>query len=135
MPGNDEERTSLTIPILSNIDIELTTADAELWCPRFTLYPDLTQRINVNKYVTGTETIDDGKERKLNKLLIWSMMKNSDEEFSQRFHKVVTAIINDPTSNAGKKIAKNGWFAQDLSQEDLEKKYKKVYNATSKLLK
>ena len=62
-------------------------------------------------------------------------LKNSDAEFSKRFHKVVTDIINDPTSNAGKKIAKNGWFAQDLSQKDLKKKYKKVYKATSKLLK
>jgi len=67
--------------------------------------------------------------------LLLGHLKNSDEEFSQRFHKVVTAIINDPTSNAGIKIAKNGWFAQDLSQEDLEKKYKEVYDATSKLLK
>jgi len=67
--------------------------------------------------------------------LLLGHLKNSDTEFSKRFHKVVTAIINDPTSNAGKKIAKNGWFAQDLSQKDLKKKYKKVYKATSKLLK
>lgn len=67
--------------------------------------------------------------------LLLGHLKNSDAEFSRRFHAVVTAIINDPTSNAGKKIVKNGWFAQDLSQKELEKRYKKVYEATYKLLK
>ena len=67
--------------------------------------------------------------------LLLGHLKNSSTEFSKRFHTVATAIINDPTSNAGQWIAKNGWFAQDLSQKELEKKYKKVYKATYKLLK
>ena len=38
-------------------ETDLTTADAELWWPRFTHYIDLTQSINVAKFFAGTENI------------------------------------------------------------------------------
>ena len=67
--------------------------------------------------------------------LLVGHIKSDDAEFTKEFHKTVTAIINDPSSNSGKKIAKNGWFALDLSQKDLMKRYKSVYKDTQKLLK
>lgn len=67
--------------------------------------------------------------------LLVGHIKSDDAKFRKEFHKAVTQIINDPNSNAGKKIAKNGWFALDLSQRDLKKRYNSVFKATQKLLK
>ena len=50
MPDAADQRTSLAIPIFSKIDTDITTADAELWWPRFVLYMDLTQEIDVTGY-------------------------------------------------------------------------------------
>ena len=67
--------------------------------------------------------------------LLVGHIKSDDAEFTKEFHKAITAIINDPSSNSGIKIAKNGWFALDLSQKDLMKRYNLVFNSTQKLLK
>lgn len=67
--------------------------------------------------------------------LLVGHIKSDNAEFTKEFHKAVTAIINDPNSNSGKKIAKNGWFALDLSQKDLTKRYNSVFTSTQKLLK
>ena len=65
MPDAADQKTSLAIPILSNIDVDITTADAELWWPRFVLYMDLTQEIDVTGYINGTATLSAEKETKL----------------------------------------------------------------------
>ena len=73
MPDPTDQKTSLAIPIFSNIDTDITTADAELWWPRFVLYMDLTQEIDVTGYINGTTTLSAEKETKLKKLLIWGI--------------------------------------------------------------
>ena len=86
MPGADEQRTSLVIPIFSTTETDLTTADAELWWPRFTLYNDLTQSTNVAKYIAGTENLDNDKEVILKKLLIWSIGQKAIHAMTRKLH-------------------------------------------------
>ena len=92
MPGTDEQRTSLAIPIFSSTETDLTTADAELWWPRFTLYIDLKQNINVSKYIAGTGNLDNDKETKLKKLLIWSIGQKAIHAMTRKLH-------NEPTES------------------------------------
>ena len=73
MPDAADQKTSLAIPIFSNIDPDITTADAELWWPRFVLYMDLTQEIDVTGYINGTTNLSAEKETNLKKLLIWGI--------------------------------------------------------------
>ena len=56
MPDADH-KTTLAIPVFSTTETDLTTADAELWWPRFSLFIDMTQDINIDKYLDGTDTL------------------------------------------------------------------------------
>lgn len=68
-------------------------------------------------------------------ILLLGHIKNVDSATKIKLHKDITNIINDPNSNAGKKIAKNGWFALALNQQDLMKKYKNSFDSTYELFK
>ena len=68
-------------------------------------------------------------------ILLLGHIKNVDNATKIKLHKDITNIINDPNSNAGKKIAKNGWFALALDQQDLLKRYKNSFDSTYELFK
>ena len=86
MPESTEHKTSLAIPIFSNTDTDLSTADAELWWPRFILYMDLTQDTDVNGYIDGTTTLSAEKETKLKKLLIWGIGQKAIHSMTRKLH-------------------------------------------------
>ena len=86
MTEANENKTSLAIPIFSNTETDLSTADAELWWPRFILYMDLTQDTDVNGYIDGTTTLFTEKETKLKKLLIWGKGQKAKHSMTRNLH-------------------------------------------------
>ena len=69
MPDADH-KTTLAIPVFSTTETDLNNADAELWWPRFTLFLDMTQDIDIEGYLKGTVTLTDDQLAKIKRFLI-----------------------------------------------------------------
>ena len=59
--------------MLSNVDKDGTTVDAELWWPRFMLNIDPTQDIAINTYTDRSTTLARAHGTKLREIVIWGM--------------------------------------------------------------
>ena len=81
-----DHKTTLAIRVLSKTEIDLKNADAELWWPRFTLFLDMTQDIEVERYLEGTVTLTDDQLAKIKKFLIWGIGKKAIHAMTRRLH-------------------------------------------------
>ena len=72
-----EHKTSLAIPLLNNTDTELSTAEAELWWPKFILYMVPTQDRR-NRLYRRYKSIDIRKRNKTRQTTdMWNRTKGS----------------------------------------------------------
>ena len=110
-----EHKTTLAIPVFSTTETDLTTADAELWWPRFSLFIDMTQDIDIDKYINGSLTITDDQAAKVKKFLIWGIGQKAIHAMTRRLH-------NEPLTDMSIKriheIFRNRFMSEKNTQQN-----------------